>query len=140
MGAQNAMQDPRTAAAVYVVEATNDERRAMWREWSAEALAGGWGTPTNARVTWVQGRGGWMVSVGDLAGFPVNMTVTYEMIDGCWVLFWSPCSRVVDREMCESWLRDHVPAYPEHHTNAANFGHCLSHIRRMRTPAESSSL
>lgn len=129
MKPQNALEDPRTTAVVYVVEATDDERLGLWREYSAEARAHERGTPSSPRLSWTQDSGGWMAHVGDLAGFPVNVVLTYASINGRPVLFWSPCSRVVDWEMCRMWLEAHIPAFAERHTNAANFGHCLSFLR-----------
>jgi hypothetical protein len=126
---QNALEDPRTRAAEYVVSASDDELIGLWREYSQEAREHNWGTPTNPRVQWEQDRGGWMVHVGDFGGYSVNIVLTYARVLDAPVLFWSPCSRVVDWELCESWLCEHIPAYAERHTNAANFGHCLVYLR-----------
>lgn len=124
------LEDPRIRETLYVVEATSQERHALWLEWSAEALTHGWGTPSNQRVPWNQEAFGCMVGAGTLAGFPVNMDFTWARINGVLVLFWYGCSRVVDSEMCEAWLRKHVPAFATARTNATNFAHCLAFIRR----------
>jgi len=132
---KRAVDDLRLKTAAYVVEATDEERHLLWLHHSAEAKANRWGL---GDVQW-SGRGGhgWLVPVGELAGFPVNMTVTFDTICGRPVIFWAAVSRVVDYDMCREWLEKHVPAYRDHHCNTANFGHCLAHL--LRTPTEPSS-
>lgn len=125
MQPNNVMEDPRRLATEYVVEATSTEAHALWREHSREAQKNDWGSPQTQRVAWKQDPDGWMHQVGELAGFPVNIEVHWARIGGALIMFWSSCSRVVDWEMCEAWLRQNVPAYAERQTNATNFGHVL---------------
>src|SRR5688572_12081284 len=101
---KSALEDPRLKAAVYVVEATSFERHSLWLQHSSEAAAHRWG---EGEEEW-SGRGGsgWLVEVGTLAGFPVNMHVSFDSINGGLVLFWEGVSRVVDSEMLEAWLRE----------------------------------
>lgn len=133
------LEDPRLRETVYVVEATSYEQQALWLEYSNEARAEGWGSPGTRRVTWGQDPSGWSHVVGELAGLPVNVSFRWALICGRRVLFWYACSRVVDSEMCETWLMTHVPAYLDHHTDAQNFVHCLSHVERQRSAAVPSS-
>lgn len=120
-------QDRRLTEAVYVVEATSYEQLALWREFSAESAQHGWGTGT---ATWKQDNWGFLSEVGQLAGFPVVVCLTFARIYGRLVAFYESTSRVVDHQMVEEWMRAHVPAYDGHHTNAMNFGHCLSAVRK----------
>lgn len=126
---QNASEDPRTRDAVYVVAATNEERHMLWREYSADAHASGWGSPGNKRIAWAQDNPGWLRTVGVFGGMPVALALTFERLAGRLVIFWEATSQVVDYRMCEAWLEENVPAYASrHHSDAANFGHCLAFL------------
>lgn len=128
-------EDPRLAATAYVVNATSDEQHSLWREWSKNAAASGWGSARNERVDWQQNPHGWLTRVGELAGFPVNIEVRWATIGGVLVLFWDGISRVVDYEMCEEWLGTNVPAFATRHANATNFHHVLQYVHaKKRTP------
>lgn len=123
---QTAENDPRLSEAFYVVEATSYEHQALWCAHSADAAKHGWGTGT---APWEQDCRGLIAEVGRLADFPVNAVLSFARIHGKLVVFHHACSRVVDHEMIEEWLRKHVPAYAERHTDANNFSHCLSAVR-----------
>lgn len=123
------MTDPRRQAAVYVVEATNQEKTMLWCEWSCEAADHMYGSPEHERVPWEQVRDGWAHQVGELAGFPVVIDISFAIIYGELVMFYNGCSRVVDHEMLREWLVSNVPAYLNNHTNSTNFGHCMSTMR-----------
>jgi uncharacterized protein YbdZ (MbtH family) len=132
MRPNNALEDPRLAASAYVVNATSDEQHSLWREWSKDAIASGWGSARNERVDWEQDSSGWMRVVGELAGFPINIDLSWAIVDGVLVLFWDGISRVVDYQMCEDWLKEHVPAFAQRHTNATNFHHMFQYARAKR--------
>lgn len=126
-GPASVLEDPRLKSCVYVVEATSYEKHALWLKHSSTAKEQRWGT---GEYAWSgNGARGWWVEVGMLAGKPVTMELIFDTINGHTVLFYSATSRVVDYDMLEAWLRQHVPAYARHNTNASNFNHCLLHLR-----------
>lgn len=137
--------DPRLEKAVFVVEATSDEELLLWEKWSREAYNLGYGPHRGwlgdskdmlryERHTWIQDRNGLFAQVGTLADFPVNLCIAWATIRDQLVLFWEPVSRVVDYELCEKWLAEHVPAYARRdRCNVANFGHCLNFLKEQDT-------
>lgn len=77
---------------------------------------------------------GWLVVVGKLNKRPCCITVTFDKIDGCLIMFYDQCSQVSDSVQTEKWLRknfkgtyDNGTRYAQ--TDANNFGHCLSAIK-----------
>jgi hypothetical protein len=115
----------------YVVEASSAEQSMLWAEWSDDACRNGWGTTKNKRVPWEQIHHGWSIQVGLLAGYPIVMALTLAKINEQTILFWEAVSQVVDHAVCESWLRERVPAYARRDAcDAANFGHCLARISK----------
>lgn len=102
-----------------VVEATSCEKLFLW-ERHAE----------HGSVRWHEETAGWFTKVGELAGRPVCLSLTWAClgIPGVWVLFWEATSKVTDSEMGEAWLESMTPG-AEVRTNAGNFHLVLRHAR-----------
>lgn len=118
--------DPRYAATVYLVEATDCEALECWEKW-------------HSSVSWVQDSGGWLAHCGELAvvddaglvtRHPVTCTVTWNIVAGQRVLFYEAVSRVVDHDMVRGYLARRCGDVP--HTNAMNFHNCVHALQRMR--------
>lgn len=95
----------------------------LWREWSE-----------SKRVKWEQVGSGFMRQLGELGGRPINLQLSWELIDGRLVLFHHGCSQLVDHKLIEDWLRSRLPQlYPEsgrsRTTDPMNFGNVVHAIR-----------
>ncbi|MNR71784.1 hypothetical protein D3C71_24620 [compost metagenome] len=114
-------------AAVFVVEANSFERHALWKE-------------HHAKVKWEEVLSGYMATIGKLADMPVCITVNVAYLDGQLVLFYEPCSQVVDHRMVDAWLEKHVPRKWDKgtrraKTDANNFHMCLHAVKELNQPA-----
>lgn len=83
---------------VGVVEATSYEGMCLWREYHQQR-----------KVSWEQGRGGYMPTIGEVAGKPVVLSLLINRIGSRPILFMEVTSVVVDHSMVEEWLKLHLP-------------------------------
>ena len=137
------MSDDRLARAEFVVEATDYERLCLWLEWADEA--DNLGSQRFPRIPWEQDSLGYMKQVGELAGHPVNVCLTFARINGKQVAFWEAVSNVIDHAMIEAWLKTQAsPRWDSGtrlaYTNAMNFHHCIEHCRGEPTPTSARHL
>lgn len=84
---------------VGVVEATSYESMCLWREYHQ-----------TQKKTWIQGRGGYLPTIGQLDGRPVVLSLLVNTVDSRPILFLEVTSQVVDHKMVEEWLKLHLPA------------------------------
>lgn len=118
-----------------VVEATDNEQFNLWSEWSKESLHPRVGL--SQRLDWRQ-IDGWLVCVGELAGFPVNTSMMWCRINGHLVMFWHPCSRVVDHKLIEDWIDSKFDQTDSgRKVDAANFHNCIPHLEAAISPTTS---
>lgn len=108
---------------VYIVEATRFEQTCLWEQYQKI-----WEEDT---------RGGPLVTVGEIAKFPVCIALSVIKINGYPVLIVDATSRVVDYTMIEEWLESKWPAlFPKGScnlkTNADNFHHVVHHTQRLK--------
>lgn len=86
------------------------------------------------RLAWEQLNPGYMVTVGECAGMPVCVCVTFARIRGRIVAFYYATSQVVDHRMVEKWLAKEFkpPKWDSGtrtaHCDAQNFHLCASAI------------
>lgn len=114
----------------FVVEATGAEQQMLWGKFCKDSMF-------QTRFTthaWKQINPGYLVCVGELAGFPVNVSLIWNTIDGALVLFYEAVSRVVDHDMVKDWLKERCSPYWDGgtrlaYTNAMNFHHVLDYIK-----------
>jgi hypothetical protein len=84
---------------VGVVEATSYEALCLWREQHKEKSK-----------SWESDNGGYLPTVGELDGRPVVISLFVNTVDGHPILFMEPTSQVVDHQMIQKWLMDHLPS------------------------------
>lgn len=53
--------------------------------------------------TWEQ-KGGYLIQLGNLDKRPVNIDISFNILNGSKVMFWSPISQVVDHAMIDAWF------------------------------------
>lgn len=118
---------------IFIVEANDYERFALWRENADDATAPLIANP----VVWRQKNPGVMIELGTLDDMPVTLSLTWATINNCSVMFWYMPSVVTDSRMAEKWLDENCnpptwsSGYPAR-CNAMNFHHCLQAIEEYR--------
>lgn len=100
----------------YAVEATDYERTALWSMF-------------HERVRWECDSRGRLVTIGELAGRPVAVCLTWATIEGRRVVFYETTSRVVDHDLVERWVREHALTARAERTDASNFHNIVHAIR-----------
>jgi hypothetical protein len=108
---------------VFVVEANGFERLCLWNVARGNSE---WSTPQCYRIT-----------VGHIDTRPVCVALTFVDIDGQPVLFIEAQSRMVDYDMVDAWLQQHVPAASwtgglRAVCDAANFHRCQNRVATLR--------
>lgn len=103
----------------FVVEATNFECLALWREW-------------HKAIPMKQDSMGFVETIGEVNGKPVCICLTRYNIWDKWVVFYEATSIMVDHDMIRRWLDEnvlrHCPKWNGGriaHTDAMNFHHCV---------------
>lgn len=123
---------PQNRIVEYMFEASDFEHSRLWLEWHTHIQS--WDErPEVALPT--------LVRVGELAGHPVNIRITWARLNGHLVGFYSDRSRVVDHKMIEDWLdKNFCPPMPVGGThrrqNASNFKNGLLDLGINWTPFE----
>lgn len=100
------------AGTAHLVEATDYETLALWREWH-ERLS----------VEWRQLPTGFWAQVGRAGRMPVVVSLHGAIVQGRKIMFYEATSLVVDQRMVDKWLAKHLPGVPK--TNAMNFHHAM---------------
>ena len=113
----------------YMFEASDFERSRLWMEWRNHIQSRD-EQPSVDLPTLVQ--------VGELAGHPVSMHITWARLDGHLVGFYCASSRIVDHQMIEAWLDKNFcpPAHGGTHRrrDASNFKNGLNDLGITWTP------
>lgn len=105
----------------FVVEATSFEQQVLWERYSAESMY----KTKHSVYNWEQINSGYMITVGHVNKWPVNISCNWAKINGVLVMFYCDVSRMVDHGMIKQWLADNCN--PKHddgrhsHVDAANF-------------------
>lgn len=115
--------DPRFKLTRFVVEANSFETLELWRECKKDG------------ISWEQDCSGLLVNVGELDDRPINMSVTWQTVNGMKMLFWEACSQLVDYKMIDNWFKKNcLPMYMDSpqvaKTGASNFHHALHEAKR----------
>lgn len=110
----------------FVIEATSTEQHYLWCENDRNEY--------NRKVTWVEVSMGHAIPIGSLDGRPVNVSLSYAVLNGVRVMFYYGVSQVVDHKMIEEWLRYHTENLRYgggrwSRCDAMNFAHCLQYVR-----------
>ena len=121
----------RLSEAIFLIEATSYEQLSLWREHSHES-----DTVLDRDLTWwEQVNPGHGFKVGELAGMPVVISLSYNRINDKLVAFWEPTSQVVDYRIIAKWFEDNFHGTWDNGrrratTNAMNFGHVVEETRK----------
>lgn len=117
--------EEKIANTVYLVEATDFEVLALWKDFSLEHVAGK-AVVEDHRVSWkdlsTEGH-----SIGHLDGRPVMFWMRWVLLDGRLVCFWHSTSEVVDYAMIGKHMDKTFPEVGR--TDAPNFHLAIGHVR-----------
>lgn len=97
--------------AVGAIEATSAEYSLLWDRLRNE-------------VSWDSNLSGMMLTIGELAGCPVSLSLHTAVVGGRKIVFYNACSQVVDHKMVREWMDRVLPDVP--HTDADNAYSVLS--------------
>lgn len=103
----------------YLVEATSCERFDIWCKWCKDS-----NECSRPEVDKWEQMNGWLVQVGELYGRTINITLTWDNLDGFLVCFWEAVSELVDYKMVDEWLDEHFKK-KDATCNAMNFHNCI---------------
>jgi hypothetical protein len=119
----NAEHRDLAAQCIGVVEANSFERHMLWSQYSPKSDRCYKGHVSE----WQELGSGCMFGVGRLAGHDVCVQIWFARLDDKWVMFYDPCSRIVDHDLVTEWR----VKYMSHakHTDANNF-HIIIHSLR----------
>ncbi len=116
----------------FVVEATSEEYMCFWQHYAHQSPHRLY---PNVVIDWHQEHEGRSPVIGELAGFPVAVSLRYAKLNGHRVAFYESESRVVDHTMVRAWIEYYlktVLGWKDADTyrccNAANFNHCCSFV------------
>lgn len=107
----------------FIVEATSTERFLLWKEF-------------NSTIKWNHVMKGHGIQIGELNNRPITIDISYAILNGKKVMFYSGCSMLVDHKMLNDWIEH----YSSHLTydngrwaqcDAMNFATCISFIKEM---------
>lgn len=87
---------------LFIVEANSNEQFMLWKDYAI-----GSDSPRHKPQKWEQVNPGWLVTVGELAGRPCCISVTWNRIEGHLVMFWYDCSQATDSVQTDAWLKAH---------------------------------
>lgn len=87
------------AGVVAIVEITRYEERMLWKEYRERMPDG----------EWIQSLSGPFVTVGQVNGRPVCISLFVNTIGGKKVVFYEASSVMVDHDMINQWFLDHLP-------------------------------
>lgn len=115
----------------FIVEADDFSRHALWNLYHTKPAYG-------VKVaSWEEVMVGKMVKVGELDGRPVNIVLSWAILNGKRVMFWFACSQVVDHKMISAWF-DHFAknirwdnGTRSARCDASNFHHVLDVVGRV---------
>lgn len=126
--------DSRFEATEFVIEANDFEIHSLWRSYHYDP-------PDCDKTPWEQDTAGLMITVGTLNGNNVNISVQWAEVDGMLMMFYWACSRFVDHDLVDQWLKKNCnPAWcsgkRRARTDASNFHAALAAAREKRKELE----
>ncbi len=118
--AYQSVVDPRLKDTEFLIEADHFSQLSLWEK-------------CHTLVKWEEDSRGIFFTIGNLAGHPIAVNLSWAKLNGHRICFYSADSRVVDWQMIREWL-DKI-CYPlwdngtrHARTNAMNFHHCFQHV------------
>lgn len=123
--------ETRLKETLFCVKATSFEEYTLRSRWCVES-------PENQEPLfekWEQ-LGGWGVTVGELDGRPVCVSMDWVRMDGHLIMFWEAVSQVVDQLQVEEWFAEHFTGTwgggRRAVTDASNFHFAVAAIDEIR--------
>ncbi len=112
------------ALSEFAVEANSNERQTLWETW-------------HDRLTWEEVGLGCTEQIGMLDGRPINIALTWGILNDHLICFYYGCSQLVDHKLIEEWIvrriaHSKTPNGYSRQCDAMNFHHCL-HGLEIRT-------
>ena len=111
----------------YVVEADSFARLMLWKEnqeWR----------PANKRVSWHQESIGYSENIGHINNKPIDLDLSFTLIDNKRIMFYCTCSNLADRQLAETWIKHNCHSGIQI-CDAMNFHLCLHAIANSNTRA-----
>ena len=90
---EDAWPDERLFKAEFFVHVQSDDYMNLWANHAEEAALRRWDHHDGPRVLWDQDSRGFVVTVGWIAGMPVNLSFLFATLNGHLVCFWEAVSR-----------------------------------------------
>jgi hypothetical protein len=121
--------DNMLAETKFLVEASSAEQRFLWEKWV-----------DNLKIIredeWVQKNPGYSLTIGEIKGRPIVISISWVVIKGVLVGFYEATSQLVDWVMIEKWLDEHCnPMYDKGtrraRTDASNFHNVWHYINNL---------
>ncbi len=121
----------RLAETKFVVKASSDEMQLLWEKFCKQSMY----KTELTKYDWEQLNPGRVLTLGELAGMPVCVSVFWFKINGIMVMFIEGTSQVVDHRMIDKWLEENcAPRWDggsrPAECNTVNFHHVLNYIDR----------
>ena len=107
----------------YVVEATDREQLALWSDWFYRPVS-----HISKIKLWNCLQSGKLITIGELYDRPIVLQIDYAILNGKRIVFYSPCSELVDYKMIDEWFDAHRTTWNK--TNASNFAHCVAAVSK----------
>jgi hypothetical protein len=84
----------------------------------------------NTKIKWDQDVGT-LIVIGKLGKFPINLSVSWVIINGIRVAFYEIVSSVAYHPFAEKWLKSRCPRlnWRDHHCDSRNYNHLARFIR-----------
>ncbi len=98
------------ASTVYSVEATDYEVYSLWNMYSSDSEVTFSGIP---KVDFKSDLRGYTVTIGDLYGNPIAISLSFMELNGKTILFYCPISETVSYTFINKWLSDNCQAYKD---------------------------
>lgn len=127
------------AATDFFVFADSHQQQELWAQWHYYPTKNKTKDPSNEEpLVWIQDRAGFVENVGHIKGdkdMPVNISLSFALINGKYICFYEDVSNFVDHSMIDAWVKDKHPRYYQNgqrlaKTNAANFSNCIWFCRK----------
>ena len=96
-----------------------------WEQLSTESRWQLAGAARLNRYRWVKVNPGLNEPVGELAGNPVCILMSWAIIGGKPIMFWRPTSQVVDNRLIHAWLEKNCPVFRTNNSDLINIHNVL---------------
>lgn len=80
----------------YIVRASSAEALFLWNRW-------------NERLKWKQENEGRIEEIGKIGGTPIMIELSWNILNGQRVMFWTNFTALFDFGLAEKWLQENCP-------------------------------